>query len=121
MTILSGGLPLAAQEPGKTQVDTQAKKTARRTMDPTRRVPNYFGQLGLSEVQRESIYKIQSKHQPSIEALQKQLEDLRAEMLKECESVLTDVQKKMLSDRRASAAESRSRRSVGGAEARPKG
>jgi hypothetical protein len=122
MTIFSGVLPLFAQESGRAQVDTRAKKTGKRTMDPTRRVPNYFGQLGLSETQKESIYKIQSKHQPRIDVLERQLEDLRAQMMKECESVLTDAQKKMLTERRTNAAESRSRKSGGAsAEAKPKG
>jgi hypothetical protein len=121
MTIFSGGLPLVAQESARTQVDTNAKKSVRRTVDPTRRVPNYFGQLGLSEAQRESIYKIQAKHQPSIEALEKQLDDLRAQSLTECVSVLTDAQKRMLAERRAHAAESRAKRNSGAsAEAKPK-
>jgi hypothetical protein len=122
MTILSGGLPLVAQESARTQADTNAKRTSKRTVDPTRRVPNYFGQLGLSDAQRDSIYKIQAKHQPRIEALEKQLEDLRAQSLTECESVLTDAQKRMLAERRAHAAEARSKRtSSASSEAKPKG
>jgi hypothetical protein len=122
MTVLSGGLPLVAQESARTRGDINAKKIANRTVDPTRRVPNYFGQLGLSEAQKESIYKIQAKHQPTIDALERQLEDLRARSLKECESVLTDAQKRMLAERRAHAAEARAKRSSGAnAEAKPKG
>src|SRR5262245_27671611 len=104
MTIFSGGLPLSAQELGKAKADTKPN-SARRTMDPTRRVPNYFDQLGLSEVQKESIYKIQAKHQPKIEDLEKQLVEQRAQALEECEAVLTDTQKKMLTERRTKAAE----------------
>ncbi len=122
MTTLAGGWRLLAQETGRAQADTKARKTAKRSMDPTRRVPNYFGQLGLSDAQKDSIYKIQAKHQPQIEALEKQLEDLRVQMLKECESVLTDAQRAMLNERRASAVESRSRRSGAAIpEAKPKG
>jgi hypothetical protein len=113
MTMLSGGLPLIAQESGKTQVDT-AKKTAKRAFDPTRRVPNYFGQLGLSATQRESIYRIQAKHQPKIDAIEKQLDELRAQALQECESVLTDAQRKMLAERRANAIEGRAKRGGSG-------
>jgi Spy/CpxP family protein refolding chaperone len=107
MTILSGGLPLLAQESGKARAGADAKKKA---TDAGRRVPNYFGQLGLTEAQKESIYKIQAKHQPRIDALEKQLEELRAQSLKECEAVLTADQKKMLAERRSGAAESRAKK-----------
>lgn len=114
MTILSGGLPLVAQEPGKAGVEAR-----RKPVDPSRRVPNYFGQLGLSDAQRESIYKIQAKHQPRIDALEKQLEELRAQSLKECEGVLTEAQKKMLAERRANAAESRTKKRGASATTKP--
>ena len=81
MTLLAGGLPPAAQEPGTAQAESKTKsKTAKRSYDPSRRVPNLFGQLGLSDDQKESIYKIQGKHMPKIDALEKQLEELRAAM-----------------------------------------
>ena len=77
MAIFCGGLPLIAQESGKAQVETKAKKAVKRAFDPTRRVPDYFGQLGLSDDQKESIYQIRAKHQPRIDELEKQLDDLR--------------------------------------------
>ena len=121
MAMFCGGLPLIAQESGKAQVETKAKKAAKRAFDPTRRVPDYFGQLGLSDDQKESIYQIRAKHQPRIDELEKQLDDLRAQMVRDCESVLTETQKKMLVERRANAAESRARKNSGGAAAKPKG
>lgn len=117
MTIISGGLPLLAQESGKAKADARAK-AGKRAVDPSRRVPNYFGQLGLSEAQKESIYKIQAKHQPKIDALEKQIDELRAQSLKECEAVLTDAQKKALAERRAHAAEARAKKN---AAAKPQG
>lgn len=120
LMIVSGSLPLIAQEAGGTQVPAKAKRTGKRAADPSRRVPDYFGQLGLSEAQRESIYKIRAKHQPKITALEKQLEELRAQMVKDCESVLTDAQKKLLKERREGAAEARTRRGRGaGPAAKP--
>jgi hypothetical protein len=109
LTILCSGGSLRAQEPGKAKVETKAK-AGKRAADPARRVPYYFGQLGLSDEQRESIYEIQGRHQPKIEALEKQIEELRAQSLKECEAVLSDAQRKMLADRRAAAAEARAKR-----------
>jgi hypothetical protein len=120
MTIFAGGLPLVAQESGKARVETKAK-AGKRAVDPTRRVPYYFGQLGLTEAQKESIYKIQAKHQPRIDALEKQLEEVRAQSLEECESVLSDAQKKMLAERRANAAESRAKRSGAASAAKSQG
>jgi hypothetical protein len=121
MTLLAGGLPLAAQESGKAQADSKTKtKSAKRSYDPARRVPNHFGQLGLSDAQKESIYKIQGKHTPQIDALEKQLDDLRAQMLKECESVLTGPQKQMLVERRASASDARTKK-TSSAPAKPQG
>lgn len=117
MTLLAGGLPLAAQEHGTTQVETKTK-TSKRSYDPARRVPSFFGQLGLSDAQKESIYKVQGQHMPRIEALEKQIEDLRTQMLKECESVLTGPQKQMLSERRTKSAESRTKK-ASGAPAKP--
>ncbi|HZW29339.1 MAG TPA: hypothetical protein VFF52_01445 [Isosphaeraceae bacterium] len=111
---LSSDLLLGAQAPkGGSQTDSPTKaKSSRRAFDPARRVPMYFGQLGLTEDQRESIYKVQAKHMPKIEALEKQIEEIRGQMLKECEAVLTSAQKKMLEDRRAAAAESRARKTA---------
>jgi hypothetical protein len=120
MTMLSGGLPLIAQESGKVPAEAQAKKTAKRAPDPTRRVPDYFAQIGLSDDQRESIYKIRAKHQPRIDELEKQLVEARAQMVRDCETVLTETQKKMLNERRAGAAESRTRKNTGGAAAKTK-
>lgn len=106
LLMLSGGLHLVAQEPGALKV------RLKKAFDPTRRVPMYFGQLGLTDEQRESIYAIQAKQIPKIEALEKQIEDLRAEMLKDCEAILTPAQKQLLDQRRYGVAESRSKKAA---------
>jgi Spy/CpxP family protein refolding chaperone len=109
LTIVAGGLPLSAQESGKAKPEVKAR-TAKRAYDPSRRVPNHFGQLGLTEEQREAIYGIQAKHQEKIDELERQLDELRAQSLHECEGVLTATQKKSLADRRARASEARAKR-----------
>ena len=116
--IVASDVPLGAQEPrGGSQADSSTKtKTSRRGFDPARRVPMYFGQLGLTPDQRESIYKVQGKHMPKIEALEQQIEEIRGQMLKECEGVLSPAQKQLLEQRRAAGAESRTRKT---APARP--
>jgi hypothetical protein len=110
LTILCGGLRLIAQEPkagsGASKTDG---KTAKRAYDPARRLPPYFRQVGLSEAQVEEVYRIQGKHMPKITDLLKQVDDLRAQMLSECEGVLQPEQKKLLEQRRAAAAEAKSK------------
>src|SRR4051812_46529050 len=73
---------------------------ARRGGDPARRVPDYFGQIGLTPEQREAIYKIRGKHQAKIDELERQIDEIQAQTLVECEGVLTDTQKQMLAQRR---------------------
>ncbi len=92
VTMSFSSSPLVGQEPKNTPSetpkaapsDTKAKTgVAKRQYDRSRRVPPYFAQIGISEEQREAIYKIQSKHAPQLEALEKQLADLRAQSLTE--------------------------------------
>jgi hypothetical protein len=58
--LLMGQLPLAAQEPAP------AKSTApvAKKQDRSRRVPPYYGQIGLTAEQRASIYAIQANDLP---------------------------------------------------------
>jgi hypothetical protein len=106
LMMLCGSLRLIAQEPkaGSSQTQTKAKR------DPARRLPAYFAQIGLSDSQKEEIYKIQGKHVPRITALEKQIDDLRAQMMRECEGVLKAAQKRSLEEHRAAAAEARKKR-----------
>jgi Spy/CpxP family protein refolding chaperone len=117
MTMLFSSLPLGAQEPKAPQSDSKSKAKGKKTSDPTRRVPAYFGQIGLTDTQRESIFKVQGKHQPKIDALQKQIDSIRAQMMEECEGLLTSSQKKLLEERRAAAAEARAKKGAAPAKA----
>lgn len=102
--ILIGAITTAAQEPAaKEKSEKEPSTTAKRTYNPARRVPDFFGQLGLTPEQRESIYTIRGKHYEEINALQKQIADIQAKMLTECEGVLTDAQKQSLTNHRKAA------------------
>jgi len=90
-------IPLGAQEPGT------SKRSAGKGYDAARRVPPYFGQVGLSTEQREAIYKIRAQHLERIEALQQQIEQEETQMMTESEAVLTDAQRKLLEERRGTA------------------
>jgi hypothetical protein len=96
-------LPLAAQGPGTGAGAGTAKKAAGKGYDAARRVPPYFGQVGLSAEQREAIYKIRAQHLGRIETLQQQIEQEESQMMTESEAVLTDAQRRLLEDRRGSA------------------
>ena len=100
---LLGQFPLAAQEPGAPKADAP---TAKKKQEPSRRVPPYFGQIGLTAEQRASIYAVQTKHQEKIDALEKQIATEKAAMLAACENVLNETQKKLLDNLRHAAAES---------------
>ncbi|WP_435011521.1 hypothetical protein P12x_002834 [Tundrisphaera lichenicola] len=98
---MMGGLPLVAQEPANPKAESVPKKK----QDRARRVPDYFGQIGLTEQQRGDIYSILGKRYEAIEALEKKIADEKAGMITECEGVLTDVQKKLLDNLRKAAAQ----------------
>src|SRR5579883_1223102 len=94
-------LPLVAQDTGSTKTsEKSATPPAKRVVDPSRRVPDYFGQIGLTPEQKETIYKIQAKHLKKIDELEKQIREVKDQMLLECEGVLNDTQKQLLEHRR---------------------
>lgn len=63
---------------------------------PRGRLPSHYGQIGLSDEQKEAIYSIQAKFNPQIDALERQIEVLKEKQGKEIEKVLTADQKKQL-------------------------
>ncbi|HBN75975.1 MAG TPA: hypothetical protein DD473_09175 [Planctomycetaceae bacterium] len=62
------------------------------------RLPNYYGQIGLSDEQRTKIYGIQAEFRTKSEELIRQLEDMRTEETLEIQSVLTPEQRTELND-----------------------
>jgi hypothetical protein len=97
MVLGATAFPLPAQEPAK------SKGAEKSVNNPARRVPPFFNKVGISAEQREKIYSIRAKHQAKIAALRKQLEEAQDQELAECEGVLTETQKKLLVEARASA------------------
>jgi Spy/CpxP family protein refolding chaperone len=99
--LLMGQLPLAAQEPAPAKSAAPITKK----QDRSRRVPSYFGQIGLTTEQRASIYAIQAKRFEKIEALEKQIATEKTELLADCEALLTETQKKLIENLRKAASE----------------
>ena len=87
-----GALDLSyAQE--KTDASTPAaKKTS------LRRLPNYFGQVGLSGTQKDEVYKIQETAGEQIAVLRAQIETLEKKRDDDIRAVLTDEQKKKVDE-----------------------
>ena len=122
MTLLmTGGFPLGAQESSTAKSQTTQAKPAKQadappastptdsgtTTKPTgktappdvmHRVPSGYSKLGLTDQQKEKLYKIQAEYYPKIQALEKQLDDLRDKREKEFVSVLTAPQKRLLAE-----------------------
>ena len=94
--------PIEAQEPTAAK---PADPAVKKKHDAARRVPAYFGQIGLTTEQRANIYSIQGKRLEKIEALEQQIATEKAEMLAQCEATLTETQKKLLDNLRRAAAE----------------
>lgn len=69
----------------------------------SRRVPPYFSKAGITTEQKEQIYAIRGKHQVKLDALKKQVDDIEAQELTDCEAVLTAPQRKLLEQFRADA------------------
>jgi len=118
MTLLmTGGFPLGAQEsstaksqttkakqadaPASTATDssTTTKPTGKTAPpDVTHRVPSGYAKLGLTDQQKEKLYKIQAEYSTKIQNLEKQVSDLRDRRQEEFESVLTAPQKRLLAE-----------------------
>jgi hypothetical protein len=77
--------------------------TARAARDPSRRVPRYFGQLGITPAQREAIYAIRAKEYERVNALKDQIAEAQDKAIADCEAVLTGTQMGALKQRRATA------------------
>ncbi len=97
--LLIGPWSTRAQDPATKPSSPPAQKKQ------TRRVPDYFGQIGLTPEQKNSIYAVVDRRREKIEALEKQIAAERAEMLTECEAVLNETQKKLLDNLRKAADE----------------
>src|SRR4051812_5732257 len=90
--VLATSLLATAQEPKRTgPAEGSAPPTTKRPSDSSRRVPDHFGQVSLTAEQRESMYKIRAKYQDKIDTLEKQVQEVRAQVVSECEALLSDT------------------------------
>ena len=90
---------MLAQTQTKTPKDTQ-KATGKTPAKKFRgRLPSGYGQIGITQKQRTTIYGIQEKYHAEIEELQQRLDALKEKQSEEIHNVLTDEQKGKLKTR----------------------
>ncbi len=77
---------------------TSSKPAAVEEEKATGRLPNNYGKLGLSDKQKKTIYTAQSKYATEINALIRQVEELREKRDAEVAAVLTGEQKVKLAE-----------------------
>ena len=61
-------------------------------------LPANWGKLGLSDEQKQKVYKVQADYVDQINKLEAQVKDLKAKEKTEMEKVLTDAQKARLKE-----------------------
>src|ERR1700761_2233058 len=92
LLVLSGGL-MSGQD---------TKKDDAKKGEPTAKVkgflPQNWGKIGLSDSQKQEIYKIQGKYGSEIDKLDAKIKELKGERDKEMRNVLSADQKKKLED-----------------------
>lgn len=90
---------------------TTAKSTSKSSVKQPElkgRLPRYFASL-VDRKQRQEVYEIQASYREKVEALEKQLAELRDAEMASMEKVLTATQRKKLSEMRSAAEKSASK------------
>lgn len=99
---LSGNL--AAQEKGSSKSGSKSGSKSSSSKSETKEskirgvLPQYYRQLGLSDEQRQNIYKIQNDYAEKIDELEKKLEDMKAERNAKYLKELTRSQREQLEE-----------------------
>lgn len=108
MTLVLGALLIAIISTGAWTQESGTPSTSKKPTEKASaaegeekvagRLPNNYGKLGLSEKQKKTIYSTQAKYAAEINALIKQVEELRVKRDAEVEGVLTAEQKVKLQE-----------------------
>ena len=61
-------------------------------------LPTYWGQLGLTDLQKQNVYKIQGKHNEESDKLELQIKEMKVKMVEERGKILTVEQKARLEE-----------------------
>lgn len=91
VVLTAAALVVAASGAGFSQFSQDTNQDDGQDQERTHRLPNFYARV-VSDDQRQEIYGIQDKHAPTIDELQKQLDEATAARDKEIEGVLTPEQ-----------------------------
>ena len=93
---------VTGQEKGGKKEEPAKAKDGKDVKEPTGKakgqLPTYWGQLGLTDAQKQSIYKVNGKYNEDIDKLEAQIKELKAKMSEERTKILTVEQKKRLEE-----------------------
>lgn len=93
--VLSGGL-MIGQDTKKD--DPKAAKKDEPQAKAKGQLPQNWGKIGLTDDQKQQIYKIQGKHAGEIDKLEAKIKEIKGTRDKEMKAVLTADQKKKLEE-----------------------
>lgn len=86
------GLAQEASKPGKANPAAKSDQADGKKG----RLPAHYGKVGLTEIQKQKIYGIQGQYDEQLDALEKQMDALKAKRDQEVEAVLTEDQRKIV-------------------------
>jgi len=98
---LSNANGVAGQDPPKDTPKDTPKEEPKKTDPPMKLkgfLPMHWGKLGLSDDQKQTVYKIQAKYAAEIDKLEAKIKEIKASRDKEMKAVLTPEQRKRLED-----------------------
>lgn len=98
--LLSSASTAVAQDKEKSKSGSSSKEKESKARGV---LPQHFRQLGLSDEQRQTIYKIQNDYSDKIDDLQKKIDDMKAERNSKYLKSLTKAQRDRLEEIRKSA------------------
>ena len=108
-------LPQATTAQNESEVPTARKDDA-----PRGPLPFYYGKLGLDEGQKQKLYAIQDDYEARIDAVRKQIAQLRGEQDAKMQLLLTPGQKLRLDELRKAAAKKKAEEEAQTAETEPR-
>ena len=97
MLMMSGGI--IGQEKGTKKEDTKKEDTKKEPTTKTKakgQLPQNWGQLGLTDEQKQAVYRLQGKHNEEIDALEEKIKEIKTTISEERLKILTAEQKKRL-------------------------
>lgn len=92
LVVTVGTLNAVAQTKSKSSSSKSSTTAKKKESSKYHRLPTFYGQLKLKEEQVSEIYEIKDDYGPRIEALLKEIEDLKEEQAEEIKDVLTRTQ-----------------------------